>query len=68
LSAGVNRLLMNSDTIPANIARRPAWTTSRGDTFGRKRGMPPAEVRSVIDSGMILTAVSIAESPSATER
>ena len=43
-------------------------TTSRGEMFGKNRGMPAAAISSVIESGMILRPVSIADRPSATER
>jgi hypothetical protein len=35
---------------------------------GKNRGMPAAAISSVTDSGMIFRPVSIAESPSATDR
>ena len=61
-------MFMNSDTIPANIDKSPTRTTSRGEMFGKNRGIPAAAISSVIDSGMIFKPVSIADSPSATDR
>ncbi len=54
--------------IPANSARKPTWTTRRGDTSGRNLGTPTAASNSVTESGRSRTPVSTAESPSATER
>ena len=61
-------MFMNRETIPANIAKSPARTTRRGEMSGKNRGMPAAAISSVIESGMILMPVSIAERPSATDR
>ena len=55
-------------TIPANSAMKPSCTTRRGEALGNTFGMPAAASSSVIDSGSSRTPVSIAESPSATER
>jgi hypothetical protein len=44
-------MLMNSHTIPPNIASSPAWTTSRGEISGKNRGMPAAAISSVTDEG-----------------
>ena len=55
-------------TRPANSARKPSRTTRRGDASGKSLGMPAAARMSVIESGSSRTPVSIAESPSATER
>ena len=57
-----------SDTIPASMASRPSRTIRRGDTFGRKRGIPAAASSSVIDSGRILAPVSSADRPSEIDR
>jgi hypothetical protein len=54
--------------MPANSAAKPARTTSRGDAWGKKRGIPTAASSRVIDSGSSRTPVAMAESPSATER
>ena len=66
-AAAFTSMLANRDTIPANIARR-ARTTERGEAFGENCGIPAAAINRVIESGMILRPVSIAERPSATER
>ena len=58
----------SNTSIPSSIAKIPARTTSRGETFGRSRGIPSAAASRVIDSGMIRTPVAIADSPSATDR
>ena len=42
--------------------------TRRGDACGKSLGMPTAAITSVIDSGMMRSPVSMAESPSAIER
>ena len=55
-------------TIPANSARNPSCTTLRGEASGHTFGMPAAASSSVIDSGSSRTPVSIADSPSATDR
>ena len=48
--------------------RNPNRETSRGEAFGNSFGMPTAAITSVIDSGMMRSPVSMAESPSAIER
>jgi hypothetical protein len=54
--------------IPANRARKPIRTTSRGDTFGNSRGTPTAASSSVTDSGRSRTPVAMADRPRATDR
>ncbi len=58
----------SSTTVPANMARSPRRTTRRGLASGRKRGIPIAAISRVIDSGRSRTPVSIADSPSDTDR
>ena len=55
-------------TSPAKSATKPSRATRRGDASGKSLGMPAAARMSVIESGRSRTPVSIAESPSATER
>ena len=59
---------MNRATIPITTAARPSSTTRRGETDGKNFGTPAAASSIVIDSGVILMPVSIAESPRATDR
>ena len=58
----------SSTTVPANMASSASRTTRRGLASGRKRGMPAAAISSVTESGSRRTPVSIAESPSETDR
>jgi hypothetical protein len=53
-------------TIPANSARKPSWTTRRGEASGKTLGTPAA-ASSVIDNGSSRTPVTTADSPSATD-
>jgi hypothetical protein len=55
-------------TIPITIAARPSSTTRRGEAAGKNFGIPAAARSIVIESGVILMPVSIAESPRATDR
>ena len=55
-------------TVPSKSASSPLRTTSRGETFGRKRGMPIAAISSVIDSGSSRAPVASADRPRQTER
>ena len=55
-------------TRPANSAMNPSRTTRRGEAFGNSLGMPAANRSSVSESGSSRTPVSIADSPSATDR
>ena len=55
-------------TVPASSASRPQRTTSRGDTCGRKRGIPIAAASSVTESGSSRTPVASADRPRQTER
>ena len=43
-------------------------TTSRGETFGKKRGIPIAAASSVTESGSSRTPVASADRPRQTER
>ena len=54
--------------MPATAATSPTSTTRRGEAAGKNLGMPAAASSIATDSGVILIPVSIAESPSATER
>ena len=54
--------------MPANRARKPTRTTSRGEAFGNSRGTPTAASSRVIDKGSSRTPVAIADSPRATDR
>ena len=57
-----------STSNPTIAAMRLSSTTRRGEAAGKNFGTPAAPSSIVIDSGVILTPVSIAESPSATDR
>ena len=48
--------------------RNPKRQTRRGDACGNSLGMPTAAITRVIDSGMMRSPVSMAESPSAIDR
>ncbi len=48
--------------------RNPKRVTRRGDAFGKSFGMPTAAMTRVIESGMMRSPVSIADSPSAIDR
>ncbi len=57
-----------SSTSPANNAMKPRLTTRRGDALGRNLGTPAANSSNISESGSSRTPVSIAESPSATDK
>ena len=59
---------LTSRTRPANSSRKPALTTRRGLASGKSFGTPAANSSSVSDIGSSRTPVSIADSPSATDR
>ena len=54
--------------MPTSIATKPSPATRRGETFGKNLGTPAAASSIVSESGVIRSPVSIAESPSATDR
>ena len=57
-----------NSTMPQNSTMNPRLTTRRGDAFGSSLGTPTAKASIASDSGSIRTPVSMAESPSATDR
>ena len=61
-------IVVKSTTIPINTARSPSSTTRRGETAGKNLGMPAAASSIASESGVILSPVSIAERPRATDR
>ena len=54
--------------MPITTTTSPISTTRRGETAGKNFGTPAAASSIVTESGVILIPVSIAESPSATDR
>jgi hypothetical protein len=61
-------IALSSATTPTSTATNPIVTIRRGEVVGRSLGTPAAARSIVTESGVILSPVSIAESPSATER
>ena len=54
--------------MPSSTAAKPSATIRRGDVVGKNFGTPAAASSIVTESGVILSPVSMAESPSATDR
>ena len=68
LALASTSIALMSETMPISTATKPSPTTRRGEAVGKNLGTPAAASNIVTDNGVILSPVSIAESPSATDR